>query len=300
MDNAKLKRILILPVLVLAVAGLLHLTSREKEHDFTVEKGGRGPVVAVVEGQGIFLDDVMPSREMLEQRNPSLTGEERSEAVFRYKKANLIRIVRDIILDRKIAELGLPPYDEELNRYVVQMHEEFGMTEEVAMEAIRDMHAIAAALEEWLKNPERSDSIYDEKLAPINISKKDWESHMKHHDTLEKLEKMLSLLPEDFEDIIIQSRPMFEQEFLHKKVKEFIGADVSVSKNELEEDYRAMYGHLPESERPGFDEVEGKLYLELRAWKQEEAFKEWKREQFLKADIQLMDKRFENILQFLF
>ncbi len=300
MDSAGLKRIIILPVLVLAAAWLLQLTSREKEHDFTEEKGERGPVVAIVEGQSIFLDDVKPDREMLDRIHPNLTAEEKSEAVFRYKMANLIRLVRDIILERKIEELGLPTYDEELDRYAAEMLEKTFMTEESAMKAISDMHTIAAALEEWLKNPSMSDSIYDEKLAPIDISETAWESYKRQLDTPEKIKRMLSVLPEAFEDIIIQIRPVFEQEFLDKKLKEFIGADVSVSKKEVEEDYHAMYGHLPESERPGFDEVERKLYRELRAWKQKEAFKEWRRDQFLKADIQLMDERFENIMQFLF
>ncbi len=300
MDSAGLKRILILPVLVLVAAGLLHLFSRDEQYDSDVEKAESGQVVAIVEGQSIFLDDLMPAREITERIHPGLVDDEKPEASFRNKKARLISIVRKKILDRRIAELGLPPYDEELNRYAVEMLEEFGMTEESALKAISEMRAVAEALEEWPENPGMSDAIYDEKLAPIGISRKEWDRLRRHHGTPEKLEKMLSMLPEDFEDFIIQSRSMFEQEFLDKKVKEFIGADVSVSKKEIEEDYQAMYGHLPESERPGFDEVESKLYQELLAWKQEEAFREWRREQFLKADIKLIDKRFENILQFLF
>ncbi len=127
-----------------------------------------------------------------------------------------------------------------------------------------------------------------------------WEEQKRRYDRPEKVKEMLAMLPEDFEDLIIQSRTGFRQEFLEKKLREVVTSDVSVSKKEVKEDYQAMYGHLPESERPGFDDVERKLYQELLAWKQEEAFKEWRREQFLKADIQLIDKRFENILQFLF
>lgn len=127
------------------------------------------------------------------------------------------------------------------------------------------------------------------------ISKEQWNEYKAYFNTPEKLR--LLLVPSDINDMKENSRESSKKDILYEKLTDIITMGVSVSNEEIEELYRDKYEHM--SEKPPLESVSDELYRELLNSKKNEAKKKWWREQYKELDVEIKDRRFEKVAEYL-
>ena len=166
-----------------------------------------------------------------------------------------------------------------------------------AKEISENSKVLADALGEWQKDPSRADIIFNEKLASRDISKEQWKGFQVSYDTLDKLAKLRSLIPNSVADMKKFSEKSTEKDLLFNKLRDIVASNVSVSAEEIKAYYEQKYSDL--SEKPSLNKIKDSLRLELLSKKKDEVEFKWWQEQYRKAKIEIKDDRFIDVMNLL-
>lgn len=255
-------------------------------------------IVAVVNGEKILYKNIKadPRVVQLGYRN-ELNSSQMAEAIRGYEMNRLVAKIREIIQRQKIAELGLAVSEKDIVYEIDKRFKEAGIDDRKAKEISENSKVLADALGEWQKDPSRADIIFNEKLASRDISKEQWKGFQVSYDTLDKLAKLRSLIPNSVADMKKFSEKSTEKDLLFNKLRDIVASNVSVSAEEIKAYYEQKYSDL--SEKPSLNKIKDSLRLELLSKKKDEVEFKWWQEQYRKAKIEIKDDRFIDVMNLL-
>ncbi|MDD5326715.1 MAG: hypothetical protein PHY02_02750 [Phycisphaerae bacterium] len=247
-------------------------------------------VVVSVNDVNILYKDIKVDLKEVQMLHPEYSKLQIENEVQKQETRRLIGKIREVIFKQKITEFGLTVSEQEVDARVEEIFKKTGMTSEKAKAICESGKAVYEALVAWQMNPSDGNAIYDEKLSDTLISKEQWKLWQRCCDTPEKLKDLV--VPKNIEDMKKNSRESSRRDVLYQKLEEVITKDISVSKKEIEEEYRKKHGA---------EEIEqmGLIEKELLTRKKDMAIRTWWQEQYNKSNIVILDKRFDEALELL-
>jgi hypothetical protein len=186
-------------------------------------------VVAVVAGREILYKEIKADPEIVQlSYDKPLQLNELEKAIYDYENQRLAMRIKLLIEEDMIRKLGIAVTDEEVDRELKRRFEQAEISQRTVDEIRKKSIALAKALEEWQQNPEKSDVIYQERLASKSITSQQWKVFQLSYNTPEKLAEMRGLIPSTVADMIANSRSSCRQDLLFEKLNVRIASAVSV------------------------------------------------------------------------
>ena len=155
-----------------------------------------------------------------------------------------------------------------------------------------DLLLVVRALDKWEKTPERSLEIYEEVLSDSSITTDSWEIYRQCYPTKEKIKELREQIPLNLEDMKMKSVEGMKKDIAHRKLKETITEDVSVTREEIKEYYQKQFGTL---HTPTLEEIET-WKNEALQYKKDKVMKRWWQEQYEQADIVIKSSQFDDVI----
>ncbi|MBA7679097.1 hypothetical protein ES703_87380 [subsurface metagenome] len=253
-------------------------------------------LVAIVNGVEVVYGDIKADRKIIQLTcTQGLSKRQFNNEVRKHEMRRLSGKIHEVIFTHAIDEMGLTVSEEEIDFQVDELFRKGNLTDEQVAFVCTEARALHEALEAWHRNPGNEDAIYNEKLASLNVTRDQWKLHQACWDTPEKLKRFV--VPSDIEDMKRNSRGSSRRDVFYKKLGDIITSDISVTDDEVKQAYQNKYSHL--SEKLPLYKVEYELRSELLAEKKQEARKLWNQEQYRKANIEIKDTRFDDVLNIL-
>lgn len=286
MDTHRKNLILIFIALVCAIL-LFTMPANHKENL------SNRRVIALVNGQEIYADNSRKTTNIVDIMNShQFTSEELNKAVKQYETTAFISSIRQTIIKQNISKLGLFVSDADVQSKVEEMFN--ALDSNSINEIIKVGNATYDALLAWQKSPSESDTIYNEKLSPLNVSKTNWELMQAIYDTPEALEKMQ--VPKTIEDMKKYSCQSAENDLLYQKLIDKV-TKVTVTEDEIKKAYNIKYADW--NYESIYDKVKDKIREHLMKENQSFAFSEWLNEQYKTAKIELKDQKYKDVINML-
>ncbi|MCH2075197.1 MAG: hypothetical protein MK130_10190 [Puniceicoccaceae bacterium] len=178
---------------------------------------------------------------------------------------NFINQIFAYIVDREISARNIFVSTEEIENRLERNIEIAGIDNKHASQLNEIYGKLSEALEFTIRNPNiNKDKIYEDMLARSSIKQVDWALFSDQYDTLEKVERMRSLIPKNVEDIKSNSRKSTERDLIIEKLK----VDVLGISNSTIHDKETA-----------------------------EKWGDWQRNQLVNLDVDVYEERYYNVLK---
>jgi len=222
-----------------------------------------------------------------------LNEAELQKSVLERQKKSLASKIHLIIFEQKIDELGITVSESEVDARIEEIFKH--VSPEQAEKTCKVTRAIYEALKAWHKNPSKGDYIYENMLADIPISKKQWKIWQTTCNTPEKLKSLV--IPDNIENMKQNSRKSAKRDLYYWKLESIITKDVKVTKDEIRRLYEQRYEDS--NSTPAFENVRETVKSELLIKKKQKVIKDWWQKQYKKANIKIHKKQFSKVKKML-
>ena len=253
-------------------------------------------IVAMVDGISISSKDIDSREDILTEiksKRENISDKEIENLVITEEKELLTKRIEYAIKTHKIKELGLTVSEEELEKEAGKVIDGVPSDEKIRID--RKNAALVGCLKEVLKNPSSSDQIYNAKLTGI-MSRDEWDHDKKVYDSPESVADLEKLIPLDWGKVKQQMKQHAMKQFLlDKKLEATITKDVLVTEDELTR-YIENEKHV-KNLGSNKEKIRGLYKNELLESKKQAALKGFWETAYKKANIQIIDNRFSDVLR---
>jgi hypothetical protein len=215
---------------IIAVITLYH--SHEKQFS------GNDRLIATVNGTSIFADDINKITKMIDVMNLNqLSDEQLRLAVQKHEINSFLSKIRQTIIEQKIKEYELTVSEQEIQTEIDSMFA--NIDSDKAETIIKKSSASFEALQQWQKEPSKSDSIYNDKLAGMDFRIDQWELLKITYDTPEKLQQMP--IPKNIEDMKNLSYESAKNDLLYRKLMDKVANNDAKTEEEKTDAQKAWW-----------------------------------------------------------
>ncbi len=280
--------LILLLITLLCILAVFVLYSAQNNKD-----SENGRLIAIVNGTQIFAGDIDKITKMIDIMNlHQLSAEQLRKGVQKHEINNLLSDIKKIIIEQQIKKYGLTVSEQEVQSKINEMFA--NIDSDAAKNIIEKSMAMYEALQEWQKQPSKSDTIYNEKLARIDVKKDQWELMKIIYDTPEKLKRMQ--IPQNIEDMKKYSYESAKNDLLYQKLVDSV-TKVTVTEDKVKEAYNLKYGDW--NHDATFDEVKEKIRQQLKKEDETANMTTWLNEQYKNAKIEIKDSKYKEVLNIL-
>ena len=282
-------KILIFVLLIVVGTIIIFMLNNRKKESITKESNKH--LALTIYGKDIFTSDINELSKITEVLHSyQLNSEELQKEVEYTQRKMIINEMRQVILDQQIEKYKLTVKEQEVVKKVEDMFR--NTSPEQYEKAIDIANSIKTALQEWQVNPNKSDSIYEEKLSKKDISEDQWELYKITYNTPEKLKMMV--IPKNIEEMKKDSLDSMKKELLYQKLMDIITKDITVMDDEVNFAYQKKYENI--AEKPSLSQVSDEIRKSLLEEKKNKAINDWWKKQFQESKIEIKDPAYSDIL----